>query len=99
MHDEFMKPTLLAGLFAPPEELSAGATMGVLYFYGMFQMKTIASVSFLGLYNTPPCVQITFVLSTCRRYWMPSACGWAGNCWVFAAVDSRLCLLTTLNHH
>ena len=34
MYEEFIKPTLLVGLFAPPEELSAGATMGMLYFYG-----------------------------------------------------------------
>lgn len=34
MYEEFIKPTLLVGLFAPPEELSAAATMGMLYFYG-----------------------------------------------------------------
>jgi uncharacterized protein with NAD-binding domain and iron-sulfur cluster len=34
MYEEFIKPTLLVGLFAPPEELSAGATMGMLYYYG-----------------------------------------------------------------
>lgn len=34
MYEEFIKPTLLVGLFAPPEELSAGAVMGCLYFYG-----------------------------------------------------------------
>jgi uncharacterized protein with NAD-binding domain and iron-sulfur cluster len=35
MYEEFIKPTLLVGLFAPPEELSAGATMGMLYYYGV----------------------------------------------------------------
>jgi uncharacterized protein with NAD-binding domain and iron-sulfur cluster len=34
MYEEFIKPTLLISLFAPPEELSAGATMGMLYYYG-----------------------------------------------------------------
>jgi hypothetical protein len=34
MYEEFIKPTLLVGLFAPPEELSAAATMSMLYFYG-----------------------------------------------------------------
>ena len=39
MYEEFIKPTLLVGLFAPPEELSAGATMGMLYYYGA-QLET-----------------------------------------------------------
>ena len=34
MYEGFIKPTLLVALFAPPETLSAGATMGCLYFYG-----------------------------------------------------------------
>ena len=34
MYEGFIKPTLLVALFAPPEELSAGATMGCLYYYG-----------------------------------------------------------------
>ena len=29
--DEFLKPTLLVGLFKPPEELSAAVTMELLY--------------------------------------------------------------------
>lgn len=37
MYEEFIKPTLLVGLFAPPEELSAGATMGMLYYYGAYR--------------------------------------------------------------
>ena len=31
--DDFLKPTLLVGLFKPPEELSAAVTMELLYFY------------------------------------------------------------------
>jgi uncharacterized protein with NAD-binding domain and iron-sulfur cluster len=34
LYEEFLKPLLLVGLFAPPEELSAGAVIGCLYFYG-----------------------------------------------------------------
>ena len=34
MYEEFVKPTLLVGLFAPPEELSAAAVIECLYFYG-----------------------------------------------------------------
>lgn len=37
MYEGFIKPTLLVALFAPPEELSAGATMGCLYYYGADQ--------------------------------------------------------------
>ena len=33
--DEFLKPTLLVGLFKPPEELSAAVTMELLYYYGV----------------------------------------------------------------
>ena len=29
--DDFLKPTLLVGLFKPPEELSAAVTMELLY--------------------------------------------------------------------
>eukprot|EP00892_Ulva_mutabilis_P003924 jgi/Ulvmu1/1903/UM012_0062.1 len=35
MYEGFIKPTLLVALFAPPETLSAGATMGCLYFYAL----------------------------------------------------------------
>eukprot|EP00808_Paulinella_micropora_P018218 g1949.t1 len=31
--DDFLKPTLLVGLFKPPEELSAAVTLELLYFY------------------------------------------------------------------
>lgn len=33
LYEEFLKPILLVGLFAPPEELSAGVVLGMLYFY------------------------------------------------------------------
>jgi hypothetical protein len=39
MHEVFMKPTLLVGLFAPPDELSAGTTMGILHFSGALQKR------------------------------------------------------------
>lgn len=42
MYEEFIKPTLLVGLFAPPEELSAGATMGMLYYYGALPQRGAA---------------------------------------------------------
>ena len=34
-YERFLKPTLLVGLFAPPEELSAAVTMECLYFYAL----------------------------------------------------------------
>jgi uncharacterized protein with NAD-binding domain and iron-sulfur cluster len=33
--DEFLRPTLLVGLFKPPEELSAAVTMELLYYYAL----------------------------------------------------------------
>ena len=32
---DFLKPTLLVGLFKPPEELSAAVAMELLYFYAL----------------------------------------------------------------
>ena len=33
--DDFIRPTLLVGLFKPPEELSAAVAMELLYFYAL----------------------------------------------------------------
>ena len=33
-YEDFLKPTLLVGLFAPPEDISAAAMLETLYFYG-----------------------------------------------------------------
>ena len=33
--DDFIRPTLLVGLFKPPEELSAAVTMELLYYYAL----------------------------------------------------------------
>ncbi|CAG9467431.1 unnamed protein product [Pedinophyceae sp. YPF-701] len=35
LYEEFMKPLLLVGLFAPPEELSAGVVLEMLYYYAL----------------------------------------------------------------
>ena len=35
MYEGFLKPLLLVGLFAPPEELSAGAMLQAFYFYAL----------------------------------------------------------------
>lgn len=34
-YEQFLKPTLLVGLFAPPEDLSAAVTIETLYFYAL----------------------------------------------------------------
>lgn len=59
--DDFLRPTLLVGLFKPPEELSAAVTMELLYYYALahqtsFDVRwlkrgTISGVFFKGLYN------------------------------------------------
>ena len=33
--DDFLRPTLLVGLFKPPEELISAVTMELLYFYAL----------------------------------------------------------------
>jgi hypothetical protein len=39
--DDFIRPTLLVGLFKPPEELSAAVAMELLYYYALaHQVKT-----------------------------------------------------------
>ena len=48
--DDFIRPTLLVGLFKPPEELSAAVTMELLYFYALahqtsFDVKWIKNKS------------------------------------------------------
>jgi hypothetical protein len=35
MYNEFLKPTLLVGLFAPPEDISAAVMLETLYFYAL----------------------------------------------------------------
>lgn len=42
LYEEFLKPLLLVALFAPPEELSAGAVLGAFYFYSapFLQLRT-----------------------------------------------------------
>lgn len=34
LFEDFLRPLLLVGLFAPAEELSAAVMIGTLYFYG-----------------------------------------------------------------
>ena len=48
--NEFLRPTLLVGLFKPPEELSAAVTMELLYYYALahqdsFDVRWIKSKS------------------------------------------------------
>ena len=49
MYEEFVKPTLLVGLFAPPEELSAAAVIECLYFYGEVLAKPFLLASALHI--------------------------------------------------
>lgn len=36
LFEEFLRPLLLVGLFAPAEELSAAAVLGTFYFYSTY---------------------------------------------------------------
>lgn len=43
LYIEFLKPLLLVGLFAPPEEISAASMLETMYFYGMSFSLTLMS--------------------------------------------------------
>ena len=47
--EEFLKPTLLVGLFKPPEELSAAVTMELLYYYALAHQDSFDAVSYTHL--------------------------------------------------
>lgn len=52
--DDFIRPTLLVGLFKPPEELSAAVTMELLYYYALahqtsFDVRWIKGTSKLNV--------------------------------------------------
>merc|ERR1719161_2142724 len=56
--DDFIRPTLLVGLFKPPEELSAAVAMELLYFYALahqtsFDVRWIRSRSISELIIAP----------------------------------------------
>ena len=42
LYEEFLRPLLLVGLFAPPEELSAAAVLGTFYFYSAHLLSVCA---------------------------------------------------------
>ena len=56
--DDFIRPTLLVGLFKPPEELSAAVAMELLYYYALahqtsFDVRWIRSKSISELIVAP----------------------------------------------
>ena len=62
--DDFLKPTLLVGLFKPPEELSAAVTMELLYYYALahqdsFDVRWIKSKSIGELIIAPMAEMLT----------------------------------------
>ena len=61
--DDFIRPTLLVGLFKPPEELSAAVTMELLYFYALahqtsFDVKWMKRKSISELVINPLAVDL-----------------------------------------
>lgn len=40
LYDEFLKPLLLVGLFAPPEQISAASMLETFYFYSELTIPT-----------------------------------------------------------
>eukprot|EP01038_Epipyxis_sp_PR26KG_P011604 gene11604-15541_t len=74
--DHFLRPTLLVGLFKPPEELSAAVTMELLYYYALahqnsFDVRwlkrgTVAENFFRPLYKTLSDSYDIDVIPNCR---------------------------------
>ena len=63
MIDDFLRPTLLVGLFKPPEELSAAVTMELLYYYALahqdsFDVRWIKSRSIAEHLIAPLCERL-----------------------------------------
>lgn len=83
MYNEFLRPTLLVGLFAEPESLSAAAVLNTLYFYGQFLFHTCVILHQKWIFWITPtweiggfgsCKSWTFVWSS----WTPFL-GWFDN--------------------
>ena len=47
LYESFLRPLLLVGLFAPPEDLSAAAMVGTFYFYSELRRSYVHMHSFL----------------------------------------------------
>ena len=63
MIDDFLRPTLLVGLFKPPEELSAAVTMELLYYYALahqdsFDVRWIRSKTIAEQLIAPLCARL-----------------------------------------
>ena len=61
--DDFIRPTLLVGLFKPPEELSAAVVMELLYYYALahqdsFDVRWIKTKSIAEVLIAPLCAQL-----------------------------------------
>jgi hypothetical protein len=55
--DDFIRPTLLVGLFKPPEELSAAVTMELLYYYALAHTdRSVITYYCCSLVSTSPFV-------------------------------------------
>jgi uncharacterized protein with NAD-binding domain and iron-sulfur cluster len=47
-YEQFLRPTLLVGLFAPPERISAAAMLETLYFYAMCSQNAFGKLMLKG---------------------------------------------------
>ena len=61
--DDFIRPTLLVGLFKPPEELSAAVVMELLYYYALahqdsFDVRWIKTKSIAEVLIAPLCAEL-----------------------------------------
>ena len=61
--DDFIRPTLLVGLFKPPEELSAAVVMELLYYYALahqdsFDVRWIKTKSIAEVLIAPLCAKL-----------------------------------------
>ena len=65
LFEEFLRPLLLVGLFAPAEELSAAVMIGTLYFYGKPHIIAIGVIVVVMIIIFITVTITTFVVMSC----------------------------------
>jgi hypothetical protein len=57
-YEQFLRPTLLVGLFAPPERISAAVMLETLYFYAMCSQNAFGELHFGCAWAAMPAVVV-----------------------------------------
>lgn len=84
MYNEFLRPTLLVGLFAPPEDISAAVMLETLYFYALGHQNKWVGAGVVGVGvgegEGGRLPGLRSWLKVVRGRWRMGAGAWAGAC-------------------